>query len=77
MGKIVSVYEHFGLRTFRFTNDPQELIKFMNRGLTVLGDFLLNFVELKLSYNLTKITLRENLRTFVIVFRRITGVVYG
>ena len=35
MGKIVSVYEHFGLRTFRFTNDLQERIKFVNRGLTL------------------------------------------
>jgi len=26
----------FGLRTFRFTNDLQERIKFVNRGLTVL-----------------------------------------
>ena len=31
----ISVYEHFGLRTFRFTNDLQERIKFVNRGLTV------------------------------------------
>ena len=30
MGKIVSAYEHFGLRTFRFTNDFQERIKFVN-----------------------------------------------
>ena len=30
MGKIVSVYENFGLRTFRFTNDLQERIKFVN-----------------------------------------------
>ena len=36
MGKIVSVYEHFGLRTFRFTNDLQERIMFVNRGLAVL-----------------------------------------
>jgi len=35
MGKIVSVYEHFGLRTFQFTNDLQERINFVNRGLTV------------------------------------------
>jgi hypothetical protein len=35
MGKIVSVYEHFGLRTFRFTNGLQERIKFVNRGPTV------------------------------------------
>ena len=27
----------FGLRTFRFTNDLQERIKFVNRGLTVQG----------------------------------------
>jgi len=27
----------FGLRTFRFTNDLQERIKFVNRGLTVLA----------------------------------------
>ena len=26
----------FGLRTFRFTNDLQERIKFVNRGLTIL-----------------------------------------
>ena len=26
----------FGLRTFRFTNDLQERIKFVNRGLTVV-----------------------------------------
>ena len=31
----ISVYEHFGLRTFRFTNDLHERIKFVNRGLTV------------------------------------------
>jgi len=28
----------FGLRTFRFTNDLQEGIKFVNRGLTVLDE---------------------------------------
>ena len=33
-----SVYEHFGLRTFRFWIDLQERIKFVNRGLTVLID---------------------------------------
>jgi len=36
MGKIVSVYEHFSLITFRFTNDLQERIQIVNRGLTVL-----------------------------------------
>jgi hypothetical protein len=32
---LVSVYEHFGSRTFRFTNGLQERIKFVNRGSTV------------------------------------------
>jgi len=32
----ISFYEHFGLRTFRFTNDLQERIMFVNRSLTVL-----------------------------------------
>ena len=32
----------FGLRTFRFTNDLQERIKFVNRGLTVLIKYLLS-----------------------------------
>jgi hypothetical protein len=36
---LFSVYEHFGSRTFRFTNGLQERIKFVNRGSTVPGIF--------------------------------------
>ena len=34
----------FGLRTFRFTNDLQERIKFVNRGLTVFDLLSVVFV---------------------------------
>ena len=51
MGKIVSVYEHFGLRTFRFTNDLQERNKFVNRGMTVVVRLKL-FVKRNLIYTI-------------------------
>ena len=47
---------NFGLRTFRFTNDLQERIKYVNRGLTVhcfvgqvlvMGEAVLRYVEIR------------------------------
>jgi len=37
----------FGLRTFRFTNDLQERIKFVNRGLTVFYSTTLTDAKIK------------------------------
>jgi hypothetical protein len=49
----------FGLRTFRFTNDLQERIKFVNRGLTV---YLLLIVFSEFYYKLPNCPISVKIR---------------